>query len=85
MTTLADVLVFLIEKGPGRSERELAEAIYGRGANQQLVNQDCRMLADRGRVARKGSGGPGNAYRYFPADPARGQAALGTVRVEIVD
>jgi hypothetical protein len=85
MTTLADVLVFLIWKGSGRSERELAEAVYGCGANQQLVNQDRRMLADRGRVAMKGAGGSGNAYCYFPAYPGRGQSDPGAVRVEIVD
>jgi hypothetical protein len=41
--TLVDVLAFLIEKGPRRTEAELAEAIFGRGSYQQKVNQDCRM------------------------------------------
>lgn len=62
-----DVVAFLIEKGPGRTEAELAEAIFGDKAYQQRVNQDCRMLADRGAVERRGGGGAGDPYRYYPA------------------
>jgi hypothetical protein len=61
-----DVLEFLIEKGPGRTEAELAEAIFAQGAYQQKVNQDCRMLADRGAVERRGFGGSSDPYRYYP-------------------
>lgn len=63
-----DVLIFLIEKCPGRSEQQLSEAIFGSKGNgyQQRVNQDCRMLADRGEVERRGNGGPTDPYRYFP-------------------
>ena len=64
--TMADVLIFLVEKAPGRTETELAEAIYGLGANQQNVNEDCRMLADAGRIARRGRGIPDDPFRYFP-------------------
>jgi len=67
--TVMDVLAFLIEKGPGRTEKELSEAIYGRGdqSYQQHVNQDCRMLADARRVERRGAGGPADPFRYYPA------------------
>jgi hypothetical protein len=64
--TMADVLIFLVEKAPGRTETELAEAIYGSGAYQQNVNEDCRMLADAGRIARRGHGVPDDPFRYFP-------------------
>jgi len=60
-----DVLQFLIEKGPNRTEIELARAIHGDYAYQQQVNQDIRML-DRGEVERRGSGGPNDPYRYHP-------------------
>lgn len=59
------VLKFLVEKGPGRTEIELARAIHGEGAYQQQVNQDLRMLVDSGAVERRG-GGPDGPYRYFP-------------------
>ncbi len=61
-----DVIAFLIEKGPGRTEAELAEAIFADRASQQRVNQDCRMLLDRGAVERRGSGGHADPYRYYP-------------------
>jgi len=65
MLTLADVLLFLIEKGPGRTESELAEAIFGDRAYQQRVNQDCRLLVSRGMIERRGTGGPSDPYKYF--------------------
>jgi hypothetical protein len=65
MVTLSNVLLFLIEKGPGRTETELAEAVFANHAYQQRVNQDCRLLADRGAIERRGGGGPSDPYRYF--------------------
>jgi hypothetical protein len=64
---LSDVLTYLIEKGPGRTEAQLAVAIYGSGAEQQSVNSDCRLLAGRGKVERRGEGGPADPFRYYPA------------------
>ena len=65
MLTIADVLVFLIEKGPGRTERQLAEAIFGAGGYQQRINQDCVRLVARRKVERHGSGGKSDPYRYY--------------------
>ncbi len=66
MLTQADVITFLVLKGPGRTERELAMAIHGNNAYQQQVNQDCQMLVRQGKVGRHGHGGPADPYRYFP-------------------
>ena len=66
MLTQADVITFLVLKGSGRTERELAQAIHGNNAYQQQVNQDCQMLVLRGKVERRGQGGPADPYRYFP-------------------
>jgi hypothetical protein len=66
MTTL-EALRFLISRGPGRTERQLSEAIYGeKNGYQQHVNQDCVLLLGRGEVKRVGSGGPADPYRYEP-------------------
>ncbi len=65
-TTLGDALALLIEKGPGRTEAELAQAIYGHKGVQQAVNQDCRILVGQGRVERRGAGGPTDPYVYYP-------------------
>ena len=61
-----DVLHYLIEKGPGRTEHELADAIHGENGYQQRVNQDCGILINRGFVERRGAGGPNDPYRYYP-------------------
>lgn len=66
--TIGEVLEFLIRKGPGRTERELAEAIFGLGAEQQRVNQDVRRLELDGAVERRGAGGPSDPYRCYPID-----------------
>lgn len=65
MTKLGDVLLFLIERGPGRTKQELAEAIYGPGGYQQEVNGECRLLVQRRLVERRGEGGQADPYRYF--------------------
>ena len=67
MTTISDVLLFPIENGPGRTETELAQAIFGRDGYRQRVNSDCNLLLNRGLVERRGAGGPSDAYRYYPA------------------
>jgi hypothetical protein len=66
---LADVIVFLVENGPGRTEEALAAAIFGKSGYQQRVNPDCSRLARSGEIERRGTGGPGNPYRYFPFPP----------------
>lgn len=65
---LSDVLDFLIRSCPGRSERQLAEAIFGANGYQQRVNQDCSLLVTRRGVARKGEGGVRDPYTYWPVD-----------------
>jgi hypothetical protein len=64
--TQMDVLEFLIQKGSGRTEAELARAIFGDRGQQPMVNQDCRLLSSEGRVERRGDGGIHDPYRYFP-------------------
>ena len=65
MLTQIEVVEFLIRKGPGRTEAELATAIFGPCGQQPVVNQDCRLLEQRGAVERRGSGGSADPYRYF--------------------
>ncbi len=64
--TLADVIDFLVAKAPGRTEAQLAEAIFGDAGYQQRVNGDCRLLEAQGRIARRGSGGPNDPFKYYP-------------------
>jgi hypothetical protein len=62
----SEFIQYLIEHGPGRTELELAKAIHGEAGVQQNVNQDCEALARTGRVERRGVGGLGQPYRYYP-------------------
>ena len=64
-TTIAEVLLFLIEKGPGRTETQLAEAIFDSRAYQQRVNQDCQLLVSTGAVERRGAGGQSDPFKYY--------------------
>lgn len=66
MTTIIDVVECLIQHGPGRTEAQLAEAIFGPDGYQQRVNQECHLLVNRGLVERRGTGGQSDPYRYFP-------------------
>ena len=65
--SLSHVLLYLIAHGPGRTEREFAQAISGSRGVQQAVNPTCRMLAELHLVKRVGRGGPSDPYRYFLA------------------
>ena len=66
MLMQVDVLEYLISRCPGRTEIELARAIYGERAYQQLVNQDCDRLSRTRKVERRGAGGQADPFRYYP-------------------
>ena len=65
MATLSEVLVFLIEKGPGRTETELADAIGNRALEHQ-VSAECRRLVDQGKIRRAGTGSLFDPFTYHP-------------------
>ena len=70
MATLLDALVVLIEKGPGRTEIGLADAI-GNRALEVEVSAECRRLVDQRRVERRGTGSAFDPYRYYPREQFR--------------
>jgi hypothetical protein len=51
MVSLTEVLAFIIEKGPGRTQRELAEAIFGKGAQPSRVRYELGILVRQNRRA----------------------------------
>ena len=62
-----DVLLHLVENGPGRTETELAQAIFGHKGYRQQVNSDCvRLARSGGEIERRGSGGHADPHRYYP-------------------
>lgn len=66
MITMLKVVKFLIENGPGRTAKELAEAIFVDPGYQQRVNQDCDTMCTSGEVERRGTGDLADPYRYYP-------------------
>lgn len=61
----------LIHETPGLTATELAQRLFGLDGYHSRVNAECRLLAHLKRVERRGSGGPGDPYRYFPANAAK--------------
>lgn len=68
-----DVLLYLIENGPGRSETELSEAIYGIPGYPQRVQQDLVRLVSSGEIKRRGVGSLTDLHSYYSV-PLRRQA-----------
>jgi len=62
----SDVLLYLVENGPGRSELELSEAIYGAPGYPQRLQQDLLRLVSSGGIERRGEGSPADPYIYHP-------------------
>lgn len=55
-----------IDRRPGLTDSEIAEEVLGSGARQQRVNPSCREPLQNGRVERRGYGGNGDPFRYYP-------------------
>ena len=51
-----DVLLYLVENGPGRSALELSQAIYGERATELRVQQDLTRLVSSDEIDRRGIG-----------------------------
>jgi hypothetical protein len=64
---LADDIDRLVSRRPGLTELALAKSLFGRMGYQQRVNSTCRHLFREGRVERRGTGGPGHPFTYYPS------------------
>jgi hypothetical protein len=64
-----DVLLYLVENGPGRTQPELARAIHGPKGYQQQVNQYLARLVRSGDVECRGMGGFADPHKYHPVPP----------------
>ena len=82
-------IVFFAIRHPGKTDREIADALDGKSRNQQAVNRACRELARIGKLRRRKreDGLIGNypvAALYVSADSerrdARGTSGVGTTR-----
>ena len=58
----------LIHERPGLTARALAQALFGPDGYAERVTTECRLLAQLGRIARRGEGGPSDPFTYHPAE-----------------
>jgi len=65
MTTLREVIVYIVRRRPGITDRQLTEAIYGSDERHQQVNAECRNCP--GIVRRQGE----THIRNFITEAAR--------------
>ncbi len=63
---LIDDIERIIRSKPGLKATEIAAELYGASGYHQRVAAECRALVHIGRIERRGDGGPGDPYRYFP-------------------
>lgn len=63
MTVKERVLELIVARSD-LTEAEIASRLFGRTGYQQRVNSACRQLIREYRVERRGSGGPGDPFRY---------------------
>lgn len=75
--SLADLLQLLIGYGPGRTDVELAQAVYGSGVEKRSVMLTLQLLEARSMVTREGDGSPEQPYRYFTRAKDRAREASG--------
>ena len=46
MTTLREVIVYIVRRRPGITDRQLTEAIFGSDERHQQVNAECRICTE---------------------------------------
>jgi hypothetical protein len=61
MTTLREIIVYIVRRRPGITDRHLTEAIYGSDERHQQVNTECRNCREIER--RQGAAHIGNYIR----------------------
>jgi hypothetical protein len=71
LAMLIDDVEKLIRERPGMKATELAMAFYGPGGYHDRIGGLCRQLFQAYRIERRGNGGPGDPFRYYPAQETR--------------
>jgi hypothetical protein len=62
-----DAVRFQIQKSPGRTQRQIAEDVFGPDADPSRVNWECDHLVRHRDVERHGDGSPADPFTYHPA------------------
>ena len=70
---LLDDVERIIRERPGLTATQIARVLFGANGYAEQVNHSCLALARVGRIERRGRGGPGAPFAYYPLDPERRQ------------
>ena len=65
---LLDEVESIIREKPGLTATQIARELFGRNGYAERVNHSCLALAQVGRIERRGRGGPGDPFTYYPLD-----------------
>lgn len=63
---MLDRLEKLILDRPGLTATKLSETLFGLDGYHERVAGACRTLVQCGKAERRGAGGPGDPYTYYP-------------------
>ena len=64
---LTDDIARVICQQPGLTATQIAARLYGIDGYHERVGGGCRLLSETGRVQRRGAGGAGDPFTYYPA------------------
>jgi hypothetical protein len=64
---LIDDIERTIRSNPGLTATELSRILFRRDGYAERINGACNALARVGRVERRGKGGFGHPFRYYPS------------------
>jgi hypothetical protein len=76
---LLDRIMLYIQQHPGQTASQIAEALFGPAGYHQRVGNTLRLLCIVGRIERRGSGGPGDPFKYYPGRMEPPPDSKGTV------
>jgi len=65
---LLDDVERTIRNMPGLTATQIARALYGPNGYAEQINHGCLALAQVGRIERRGRGGPGDPFTYYPLE-----------------
>lgn len=83
---LIDDVERTIRDNPGLTATQLARILFGRHGYAERINGACHALARLGRVERRGRGGFGDPFRYYPSQVGGGPSAAGyRARIDAIE
>jgi hypothetical protein len=65
--TVRERIIEYVGRWPGKTQREIAQGLFGSDGRQQRVNSSIALLVARRELRQVGYGGNNEPFRYYPA------------------